>query len=138
MPKPINPQQEVSRHIYNLPQNQSASPSLKLQTFAAEDSYRNKEVLALKEKKNPVCQSTYILCRRGLFIYSPSFPIFLPLFLFLSLFGGEKGRREEWSSLSLRPECLAVFKWRTRTSFCLPRQIHCGGRWANTHTHILT
>ncbi|KAM7407332.1 hypothetical protein PAMA_003179 [Pampus argenteus] len=57
------------------------------------------------------------------------------LFLSLSLFGEEEDRREEWSSLSLRPECLAVFKWRTRTCFCLPMQIHCGGRWASTHIH---
>lgn len=59
-------------------------------------------------------------------------------FLSPSLFGEKEDRREERSSLSLRPECLAVFKWRTRTCFCLPRQIHCGGRWASTHTHILT
>ena len=48
----------------------------------------------------------------------------------------EEKRGEERGSLSLRPECLAVFKWRTRTCFCLPRQIHCGGRWAkHTYTH---
>ncbi|CAB1460757.1 unnamed protein product [Pleuronectes platessa] len=49
----------------------------------------------------------------------------------LSLLGEEEEEEdggEEPSSLSLRPECLAVFKWRTRACFCLPRQIHCGGR----------
>lgn len=78
-------------------------------------------------------QCTYILSRRELFIYFPSFPMFLPLFLLLSVSGEEEDRGEERGSLSLRPECLAVFKW---TCFCLPRQVHCGGRWANTHPHL--
>lgn len=52
--------------------------------------------------------------------------------------GGRGGKNRRAGGLSLRPECLAVFKWHTRTCFCLPRQIHCGGRWANTHTNTNT
>lgn len=42
---------------------------------------------------------------------------------------GKKEGREERDSLSLRPECLAVFLWLTRTCFSLPRQV------GNTQPH---
>lgn len=89
----------------------------------------------LGTEKYPLCQSTYTLSRREQFIYSSSFPTSLLLSLSLSLSEEKENRGEARRSLSLRPACLAVFKWCTGTGFCLPRQIHCGSRWANTHTH---
>lgn len=129
--RPINPQQEVGRHIYNLPHNQSAFPphplSLKLQTVAAEDTKKKIPYVKLSiSSAGEDCSFILHHFRR-------------PSLSFLRcLFSERRWRIEERGSLSLRPECLAVFKWRTRTCFCLPRQIHCRGRWANTHTHILT
>lgn len=131
--RPIKPQQEVSRHIYNLPSDHSTFFFSSFQNISCWGGHGNKEVLALKKSPRvKVCISSagescsFILqhCRPPSFSRCPVF--------------GEEDRREERSSLSLRPECLAVFKWRTRTCFCLPRQIYCGGRWASTHTHILT
>lgn len=101
----------------------------------------NKEVLALGGKKTNEKNRVHTVNlqqERTLHLFSINSAFFL-LFSSLSLlFREEQNSREERSSLSLRPECLAVFKWRARTCFCLPRQIHCGGRWANTHTHILS
>lgn len=136
--RPINPQQEVSRYIYNLPPNQSApsSPSLfKTSNISCRGQHGNQEDLALEKKKKKSFVLKYIYPQQETAVHLFSIIPDLPLF---HSFGGEEDRREERDSLSLRPECLAVFKWHTRTCFCLPRQIHCEGRWANTHTHILT
>lgn len=134
--RPLNPQQEVSRHIYNLPHNQSAFLlSLKLQTLAAEDSVEMGRSWHWK-KKIPYVKIRISSAGESCSLFSILSD--LPPSLFPRCLFSERRRIEERSSLSLRPECLAVFKWRTRTCFCLPRQIHCGGRWASTHTHILT
>ena len=73
------------------------------------------------------------------FIYSPSFLTFLLLLLSLSVFREEEGRRGERSSLPLRPECLAVLKWRAKDLFLsakansLCRQV---GQHTYTHPHL--
>lgn len=143
--RPINPQQEVGRHYLQSasePIPSTPPPRLKLHTLAAEDRVGMRRSWHRKKNKiNPICQCMYMFSRRGLFIQSPSFPrsslsFSLSLCLAASFSEMEEKRGEERGSLSLRPECLAVFKWRTRTCFCPPRQIHCGGRWAkHTYTH---
>lgn len=134
--RPINPQQGVRRHFF-----QSASEPISLTPLSlnfktgCRGQCGNKEGLALK---NIPCVKVHITSARE----SSSFILhhFRPpsFSLSLSLSEEKENRREERRSLSLRPACLAVFKWCTGTGFCLPRQIHCGSRWANTHTHILT
>lgn len=109
-------------------------------------------MLALEKKKyttqkTPLCQSVCMFSRRGLFAYflsaffrqSPLPPLLSLCRRLLSERGG-RGEREGRAgrSPSLRPECLAVLKRRMRSCFCLPRQIHCGGRWANAHTYTHT
>lgn len=135
--RPINPQQAVNRHIHNLPRSQSAfSPHFKTSNTGCRGQRGKKEDMVLE--KIPCVEERISSAGESCsFILHHFWPPSLA-FSRRSLLGEEEDRREERSSLSLRPECLAVFKWRTRTCFCLPRQIHCGGRWANTHTHILT
>lgn len=136
--RPLNPQQEVSRHIQSASEPIRFPPLFKTSNISCRGQRGNKEVLALKKKKSLMSKYVYPQQERAVHLFSILSDLPPSFFLSPSLFGEKEDRREERSSLSLRPECLAVFKWRTRTCFCLPRQIHCGGRWASTHTHILT
>lgn len=92
----------------------------------------NEEHLALRKKRKRI---TYVLAHMSLVKETFSFipHNFQPPLLSLPSLIREEGGENERGSLSLGPECLAVFKWHTRTCFSLPRRIHCEGRWANTH-----
>lgn len=99
------------------------------QAFSCRGRCGKTKVLALNKKKWN--QSTCI-SRRAVRLYSSILTI-LPLFLCWSVQRGG-GQGEEWGSLSLRPESLAVFSARAPGSVCQGKFIVKAGGPTHIHT----
>lgn len=93
--------------------------------------WKDKDV-GTEQKKKKLNQSTCI-SRRTVRLYSSVLTI-LPLFLCWCVLEGRRPGGEEWGSLSLRPESLAVFSARGPGSVCQGKFIVKAGGPTHIHT----